>query len=292
LILLLALPVLAAEWLLVVTNEVSGTDWVYHDEVSVSDYVRICIIEGDPIYFDHSGSGYTSVSVGCLATTASHSPVAVRAVEASGVASYTIEIQVESTPTPEPTPTPSTNVYTGTVILAPGERRNVDFHVDCEEIETVTCSATGPAWSWGNGQRLGTCGEEEGGFYTRYPLSNTLTLLNREDVTNTVEIALYCRVYLGGASWEPIPPTPTLAPFPQLPTATGTITDPLSGAGIGDPFLGITFAQDYDQWLGYGQETINLINGGNVLFIVGAVGMAGLVLAWGIDQVKNPRSWR
>jgi hypothetical protein len=52
------------------------------------------------------------------------------------------------------------------------------------------------------------------------------------------------------------------------------------------------FAATYPIWLEHARTTIALVDAGNVLWVIGGVGMAGLVLGWAIDQVKNPKSWR
>jgi hypothetical protein len=42
-------------------------------------------------------------------------------------------------------------------------------------------------------------------------------------------------------------------------------------------------------WLYWAQVTINSVNRGNLLFVMGGIILASLLIAWIIDQVKNPR---
>jgi len=91
-------------------------------------------------------------------------------------------------------------------------------------------------------------------------------------------------------------PVPTLTPFP---TPTVPATPDLSegfGAGFDDTFGTLSgsgalppFSLDVNVWLFYGRKVIQMINRGNLLFVMGGILMAGLVLGWAIDQVKNPR---
>lgn len=198
-----------------------------------------------------------------------------------------------ATPTLTPTPTPvPVLAYTSVLTLTDSERRDIGFDVDCEEIDTVSCTSSGGAWLYANGRRLCECGGACSGFYTRYPLTNTLTVFNREAVSNTVEIFLECRIYVGGMSFEMIPATPTMYPFPQLPEEPMDTLGIASIEGSGVPVPNFGESARYNAVLEYARKTINSVNKGNFLWVFAAVSMAGIVLTWAIKEVRNPRSWR
>jgi hypothetical protein len=81
-------------------------------------------------------------------------------------------------------------------------------------------------------------------------------------------------------------------PDTYTPTASGSAV--LGGGG----FLGITFGGSLSNpeapinvWLGYATEFIDVVNTGNILYIIGAVGGAGAVLGWAIHTVRKPESF-
>lgn len=97
-------------------------------------------------------------------------------------------------------------------------------------------------------------------------------------------------------------PVPTLTPIPKI-TSVPTLGPPptvdvsagmsstftlvhreMSGAGI-LPDFGATIGQ----WLFWAQKTVDIVNQGNLLFVVGGILLATLVIGWVIDRVKNPR---
>lgn len=94
-------------------------------------------------------------------------------------------------------------------------------------------------------------------------------------------------------------PIPTLTPRPT-PTPPGTPDigegwdeyggsfslhrREMSGSGILPDFGGTI-----SQWLFYARKTVEMINAGNLLYVVGGILLASLVVSWVIDQVKNPR---
>jgi hypothetical protein len=42
-------------------------------------------------------------------------------------------------------------------------------------------------------------------------------------------------------------------------------------------------------WLWWAQTTINSFNRGNLLFVIGGIILAAVMIGWIIDQVKNPK---
>jgi len=191
-------------------------------------------------------------------------------------------------PTPSPTPIPVPLVYTNTITLPPDERTNTLFEIGCDQVSVDGCTSTGSDTTlYANGLRLGGCDGVTiyDTFLTRYPLSNTLTLINGDSVTHTASISMSCEIVVGAQSWT-LPATPTLPPFPT-PEETTVTFGIQSDGGIPMP----DFYNTYQTWLDHARSTVDLVNQGNFLFIFGGMGMAGLVLAWAIDQVKNPRSW-
>lgn len=92
-------------------------------------------------------------------------------------------------------------------------------------------------------------------------------------------------------------PIPTLAPYPTMtPPSTPDIAAGFSGDGfathrreMSGAGLLPNFAGTIDQWLFYARKTVQIINAGNLLYVVGAILLAGIVVGWVIDQVKNPR---
>jgi len=203
-----------------------------------------------------------------------------------------------SPPPPTPTPVPSAPQPCNNIFLEqqlePGGEAWLDIQPcpTCIEVETV-CSNGDGIRLYGNGLFLGECGDALGTFYARGALSSTLTLLNAGDVTATAQITVTCDSSASGQSNPPFPtPTPWLIPTPTAPISG------YAGQGSNPAFLALDLGGDptdpgspAGQWLGYGQDTVSLINGGNLLYIVGGILTASMVLAWAIDQVKSPRKW-
>ncbi len=97
-------------------------------------------------------------------------------------------------------------------------------------------------------------------------------------------------------------PIPTLTPFPTPtpPIASGTtITELSSGFNVVTftQYYGVLssegivpdFGLDHEQWLFAGRKWIQFLNQGNLLYVMGGVLLASLVLKWAIDRIKNPR---
>jgi len=91
-------------------------------------------------------------------------------------------------------------------------------------------------------------------------------------------------------------PQPTLTPFPTpTPVPTPDISEGFSET-FGDTYGTLSgsgalpsFGIDVETWLFYARKIIATINRGNLLYVVGGVLMAALVLGWAISQIKNPR---
>lgn len=94
-------------------------------------------------------------------------------------------------------------------------------------------------------------------------------------------------------------PIPTLTPIPTATAPAAVGVEGLS-SGFGMTFTEVygtlsdngmipDFAVDQAQWLFYGRKWLQFMNQGNLLYVMGGVLMAVLVLKWAIDRVKNPR---
>lgn len=60
------------------------------------------------------------------------------------------------------------------------------------------------------------------------------------------------------------------------------------GGGIGGGLPLPNFYSGVDTWLGIGKDTVSLVNGGNLLYVIAAIGVAGMVLGWAIEKIKHP----
>jgi hypothetical protein len=49
------------------------------------------------------------------------------------------------------------------------------------------------------------------------------------------------------------------------------------------------FAADYQIWLGHAEKVVRLINMGNALWILAAIGMAGLIVSWAVRELRSPK---
>lgn len=169
------------------------------------------------------------------------------------------------------------------VIAAPGESwHNLSIDADCQTAN-ITC-AGGEASVYVNGAFLGECGSALEDFYTRGPFTSTLTLYNPGE-TLTLTLQVDCGTfYQQGATlptptpWVMHPPSQTY----QIPGENG-----IMGGGASLPLP--NFYSGVDQWLGVGKDTVDLVNGGNLLYVIAGIGLAGMVLGWAIEQIKNPK---
>lgn len=150
----------------------------------------------------------------------------------------------------------------------------------------VECWADTPLEMYVNGLYVGECPGAPL-FTPRGLYSDTVTLLGGTAVYN---VSTTCEQF--GAQTI-LPPTPT--PWIMHPP-TQTYEVPVQGQGGGD--VGIlrtrgglplpNFYHTVDTWLGVGRDTVRIVNGGNLLYVVAAISVAGMVLSWAIKQIKNP----
>lgn len=192
----------------------------------------------------------------------------------------------DSPPTPTPTPT-STPVPTPTPVS--GQQVEINWlDPNCETAE-VSCSSSGDPWVYANGLKLGRCSSMPATFASRQTMTDTVVLA--DTATFTASAGIECVDTWGQTS--PITPTmPTLPTPPEPSTDTlgalgspGGVSIPMPdfGGDLGDP------GSPINRWLGYATSTINSVNTGNLLYIVGAVASAGMVLSWAIRRVRNPK---
>lgn len=94
-----------------------------------------------------------------------------------------------------------------------------------------------------------------------------------------------------------VTPTPLpLLPTPTYPVLALTDTNPITS---GFMIFGETSPEEtlpmpnlgasYNAWLGEATTVIDLVNSDNALWVMSGITMALLVLAWAIEQVKNPK---
>ena len=179
--------------------------------------------------------------------------------------------------------------------VPPGGMVNVDWNGSgCAMAAVTSCNSDNPeapVLIYCNGVNVGTCG---GGpyadFYSRGTVTDTITLVNTSDISSTdvTLLSVSCSSYAA----QDINPTPTPIrlmtppPTPQIAYAQDTgLPVPSFGGSLNDPDSPI------NMWIGYAEDIIDLINRGNLLYIIGAITGAGAVLAWAIQQVRSPKSW-
>jgi len=145
----------------------------------------------------------------------------------------------------------------------------------------LACSSAGTFDIYVNGAWVGNCAT--GAFTPRGAYADTITLINTGASTASITLSSACASM---ASMDMGFPTPT--PWIMHPPE---VED--SGAGFQSqtPLGGILpdFGGGVDTWLGIGEDTVNLVNRGNLLYIMGGISVAGMVLAWAISEIKNPR---
>lgn len=91
-------------------------------------------------------------------------------------------------------------------------------------------------------------------------------------------------------------PTPTVTPIPTMAPPSAVDLSEGFDAGFDDTYGTLSgegvlppFSFDESQWLFYARKIINIVNQGNLLYVIGGILLAILVLGWMIEQVKNPR---
>ncbi len=94
----------------------------------------------------------------------------------------------------------------------------------------------------------------------------------------------------------PVPtPTPIATLTPPEPASIEMLSEGF-GAGFEQTYGTLTasgafpnFGIDHTQWLFYARKWVQFINSGNLLWVICAISLAGLVLGWAIDKIRNPR---
>lgn len=172
----------------------------------------------------------------------------------------------------------------------------VDFEpyptLEGEEIEVLTaplgglctrgradCWADMPLEMYVNGLHAGTCTGAPL-FTPRGLYSDTVTLFNGTGAPVAYNLSTTCEQF---AAQTILPPTPTPV---LLHPVTNTAFLPSNRWG-----LDFTFKQGRLPWLDFATETVQLVNTGNLLYIVSGILVATMVLGWAIDKVKNPKPW-
>jgi ribonucleotide reductase alpha subunit len=175
--------------------------------------------------------------------------------------------------------------------------RNV---ANCSMAQVTSCSVDDPTIEvlvYGNGVRIGVCssGSSSNEFYSRSPLSDTITLINTSYTTGTSLSSLSVGCASAQASGELPYPTPTPIPL-MTPPPTPEIEFTSQGVNASQLLPAWTFggslndqASAINTWLGYAEDTVDLVNQGNLLYITGAIMSAGMILVWAINTLKNPK---
>ncbi len=165
------------------------------------------------------------------------------------------------------------------------------FDSGCVEAESSCVTSNSSVFLYANGLRIGACGDDPAQFAARPVMSNTLVMLADEDFA-LYGLDVQCTKYLTASEATTVT-VELVEPHAITPTSTGAMV--LSGNG---GFMGLRMGGDLNDpgspinvWLGYAMDVVNLVNQGNLLYIVGGIMSAALVLKWAIDQVRNPSMW-
>jgi len=143
----------------------------------------------------------------------------------------------------------------------------------------LACSSVGDFDVYVNGAWVGNCAT--GAFTPRGAYSDTVTVFNTGVSTATVTLSSVCGSIASIEGDFPTP-TPWIMHPPDVEQQGAGFQSPL-GAALPD------FGGGVDTWLGIGEDIVNLVNRGNLLYIMGGISVAGMVLAWAISEIKNPR---
>jgi len=165
------------------------------------------------------------------------------------------------------------------------------FDYGCDAAAITTCTITdSEARVYANGINAGTCVSTPVTFDARPYMTNTLTIVS-DNIFDLTVFEVQCT--------SEITTSDTVTRSAIL-TTPGTYTPTASGASVlgGSGFLGISFGGDLSNpsapiniWLGHATDFIDIVNTGNILYIIGAVGAAAAVLGWAIHTVRNPESF-
>lgn len=139
-----------------------------------------------------------------------------------------------------------------------------------------------------NGIFMGSCGQTYE-FYPRGIYTDTLTVYNAGSMYRAQPLTDTVTCNSGAESFGVTLPTPTpwiMHPPSQTFEIPGE-SQIMGGGGEGLPLP--NFYASVETWLGIGKDTVNLVNSGNLLYVLAAISVAGMVLSWAINQIKNPR---
>lgn len=164
------------------------------------------------------------------------------------------------------------------------------YDAGCKSAQVAGCSASANPAMYINGLNSGTCLSVPVAFDARPYMSNTITLI--EDAPfDLYSLDVQCTDVV--TTYSTVTRTAVI-PTPDTYTTTASGADVLGGGG----FLGISFGGDLSNpgapinvWLGYATDFIEVVNTGNILYIIGAVGGAAAVLGWAIHTVRRPESF-
>lgn len=211
----------------------------------------------------------------------------------------------EPTPTPAPQPEICTEpliieidegeTYEGALELPTG----YDFKIICQGDGNLNYLA------YINGLRFSRCMDEDStSFKSRTPREDTLTIIPRWEpfgASARLTVTILCDALIGGFT---LPPVPTPPPYPTLPvTLTQTITGEFGslggfqgdGGAIRGSHSGLPLPDvgaDASIWLGRANQVINLVTlNKSLLFISGAISLAGMIIGWAIKELRNPKDW-
>lgn len=162
--------------------------------------------------------------------------------------------------------------------------------VEACELAEFECTGSIDLEIYINGIFKGACGQTYE-FQPRGIYTDTLTIYNAGGMSRAqppVDITVVtCNS--GVTSFGVTSPTPTpwiMHPPSQTFEVPGE-SQIMGGGGSGLPLP--NFYASVETWLGIGKDTVDLINSGNLLYVLAAISVAGMVLSWAINQIKNPR---
>jgi hypothetical protein len=185
--------------------------------------------------------------------------------------------------------------------LPPNSPVNIERNVaNCAIAQVSSCTVDDPSLTvlvYGNGVRIGVCssGSSSSEFYSRSPSSDTITLINTSYTTSTDLSSISVSCVSAQASGDLPYPTPTPIPL-MTPPPTPDIEVQMSGASVGQILPAQSFGgslndpnSPINQWLAYAEDTVDMVNRGNLLYIMAAILSAGMILGWAINTLKNPK---
>lgn len=196
--------------------------------------------------------------------------------------------------------------------LSPGQAYEGALDLPVNHRFTILCEGDGKLQylAYINGIRFSRCNPDDVEdldpyeFKSRTPREDTLIIRPRwEPLVGAVAltITVACDPLIGGFT---LPTVPTPPPYPTLPL---TLTAPISGqfgalggiqgegAVMRGPHSGLPLpavGADASIWLGRANQIINLVTlDRSLLFISGAISLAGMIIGWAIKELRNPKDW-